>query len=49
MTLNFDSWADAAAGNGTYRFNDMERISNVAVLDALAKSTVNGQAELVDN
>ena len=49
VTLNFDSWAAAAAGNGTYRFNDMERISNVTVLEALAKSTVTGQAELVDN
>ena len=49
VTLNFDAWADAAAGKGTYRFTDMERISNVAVLEALAKSTVTGQAELVDN
>ena len=49
VTLNFDAWADAAAGNGTYRFTDMERISNVAVLEALAKSTQTGQAEIVDN
>lgn len=49
VTLNFDAWADAAAGNGAYRFTDMERISNVAVLEALAKSTETGQAELVDN
>ena len=49
VTLNFDAWADAAAGNGNYRFTDMERISNVAVLEALAKSTQTGQAELVDN
>ena len=49
VTLNFDSWAAAAEGNGTYRFNDMERISNVAVLEALARSTQTGQAELVDN
>ena len=49
VTLNFDAWADAVAGNGTYRFSDMERISNVAVLEALAKSTVTGRAEPVDN
>lgn len=49
VTLNFDAWADAAAGNGTYRFTDTERISNVAVLEALAKSTQTGQAEPVDN
>ncbi len=49
VTLNFDAWAEATAGNSTYRFTDTERISNVAVLEALAKSTETGQAELVDN
>lgn len=49
VTLNFESWAAAAAGEGAYRFNDMERISNVAVLEALAKSTQTGLPEQVDN
>jgi predicted dehydrogenase len=49
VTLNFDAWADAVAGNSTYRFTDTERISNVSVLEALAKSTQTGQAEIVDN
>ncbi|NKB48255.1 MAG: hypothetical protein GKS02_02705 [Alphaproteobacteria bacterium] len=49
VTLNFDHWAGAVAGDVEYRFSDMERISNVAVLEALAKSTATGQAEPVDN
>lgn len=49
VTMNFDAWADAVAGNSTYRFTDMERISNVSVLEALAKSAETGQAEKVDN
>jgi hypothetical protein len=49
VTLDFESWAAAAAGEGTYRFNYRERISNVAVLEALAKSTQTGLPERVDN
>ena len=49
VTKNFDHWADAVQGKVNYRFSDTERISNVAVLEALAKSTLTGNAELVDN
>ena len=49
VKMNLEAWADAVAGTGTYRFTDEERIANVAVLEALAKSTETGEPEKVDN
>lgn len=49
VRMNLEAWADAVAGTGTYRFTDEERISNVAVLEALARSTETGEPEKVDN
>ena len=41
--------ADAVAGKKEYPFTDVERIGNVAVLEALAKSTKSGKRERVRN
>ena len=49
VKLNFEAWADAVAGKKTYRFTDEERIANVAVLEALAKSATSGKPERVRN
>lgn len=49
VKMNFEAWADAAAGKKPYRFTDEERIANVAVLEALAKSTASGKPERVRN
>lgn len=35
---NFEAWADAVSGKKPYRFTNEQRIANVAVLEALAKS-----------
>jgi predicted dehydrogenase len=44
---NFEAWADAVAGRGSYRFTDEERFANVAVLEAIAKSVDSGKPEQV--
>lgn len=49
VMLNLHQWADAVAGKGTYCITDEQRIANVAVLEALARSTETGRAEKVDN
>lgn len=49
VRLNFEAWADAVAGRKPYRFTDEERIANVAVLEALAKSAASGKPERVRN
>lgn len=49
VMANLHAWADAVAGKGAYRFTDQQRISNVAVLEALVRSTNSGAAERVDN
>lgn len=49
VLLNLHQWADAVAGKGTYCITDEQRIANVAVLEALARSTQTGKAEKVDN
>ncbi len=38
VRANLEEWADAVAGNGSYRFTDEERVGNVALLEAIAKS-----------
>ncbi len=47
--MNFEAWADAVAGKKEYMFTDVERIGNVAVLEALVKSTRSGKRERVRN
>ncbi len=38
VKANLEEWADAVANGAEYRFNDEQRIGNVAVLEAIAKS-----------
>ncbi len=42
VRANLDEWADAVAGRGRYRFSDEERIGNVALLEAIARSVRDG-------
>ena len=49
VKMNFEAWADAVAGKKKYMFTDVERIGNVAVLEALVKSTRSGKRERVRN
>ncbi|MBT6536082.1 MAG: Gfo/Idh/MocA family oxidoreductase [Rhodospirillaceae bacterium] len=49
VKMNFEAWADAVAGKKKYMFTDVERIGNVAVLEALAKSAKSGKRERVRN
>ncbi len=49
VLLNLHAWADAVEGKAEYRITDEQRIANVAVLEALARSTETGKVEKVDN
>jgi len=49
VKMNFEAWADAVAGKKQYRFNDEQRIANVAVLEALSTSVKTGKPERVRN
>ena len=42
VRANLEEWANAVEGRGEYRFSDAERIGNVALLEAIAKSVRNG-------
>jgi predicted dehydrogenase len=42
VRANLEEWADAVANRAEYRFKDDQRIGNVAVLEAIAKSVENG-------
>ena len=42
VRANLEEWADAVAGRGSYRFTDEQRIGNVALLEAIAKSVESG-------
>ena len=42
VRANLEEWADAVAGKGSYRFTDEERVGNVALLEAIAKSVSGG-------
>lgn len=42
VRANLEEWADAVAGRGDYRFDDDERVGNVALLEAIAKSVERG-------
>jgi predicted dehydrogenase len=48
VKMNFEAWADAAMGRSQYRFTDIERMANVAVLEALVRSAETGQPEAVE-
>ena len=45
--LCHDLWADAVAGRADYRFSDAERLGNVAILEALVRSSESGRPEAV--
>jgi predicted dehydrogenase len=42
VRANLEEWADAVANGAEYRFKDDQRIGNVAILEAIAKSVENG-------
>ena len=42
VRANLEEWADAVANGAEYRFKDDQRIGNVAVLEAIAKSVKSG-------
>jgi predicted dehydrogenase len=46
VTQNFEAWADAVEGRGTYRFTEQELIDNTALFEAIVRSSRNdGAAE----
>lgn len=47
VKANLDEWADAVEGRGTYRFTNQHLIDNVAVLEAIGKSTQSGAWQTV--
>ena len=42
VTQNFEAWADAVEGRRPYRFSDEELIGNIALLEALVRSSRRG-------
>jgi predicted dehydrogenase len=44
VTKNFEAWADAVEGSGTYRFTDAELIENIRLFEAIVTSTRNDGA-----
>jgi predicted dehydrogenase len=42
VLANFDSWAKAVAGGGTYRFTPEQILDNVRILEAVTISSANG-------
>ena len=47
VKAGYEHWADAAAGRAEYRFNNAERLGNVAILEAVVKSSESGNPEPV--
>ncbi len=47
VRANLEEWADAVRNGGNYRFSDDQRIGNVALLEAIAKSVESGSWETV--
>lgn len=47
VRANLEEWADAVINGSAYRFNDEQRIGNVALLEAIAKSVESGSWQLV--
>lgn len=42
VRANLEEWADAVEGHGGYRFTDEQRVGNVALLEAIARSVETG-------
>ena len=47
VRANLEAWADAVEGRSEYRFTNEQRVQNVAVLEAIARSVKSGQWEAV--
>ncbi len=47
VKAGYEHWADAVAGRAEYRFNNAERLGNVAILEAVVKSSESGRPEPV--
>lgn len=47
VRANLEEWAAAVAGEGSYRFTDAEKLGNVAILEAVARSVESGGWEQV--
>ena len=47
VRANLEAWADAVSGRAAYRFSDAERVHNVAVLEAIARSIQSAAPEAV--
>ncbi|MFH1329617.1 MAG: Gfo/Idh/MocA family oxidoreductase [Actinomycetota bacterium] len=47
VKANYEEWAVAAMGKGSYRFTDQERFGNVALLEAIVRSAEQGTLEQV--
>lgn len=48
VRAGYEHWADAVAGRVEYRFNNAERLGNVAILEALVRSQETGKPESVE-
>jgi len=47
VRANLEAWADAVEGRAEYRFTNEQRVHNVAILEAIAKSVKSGNWEVV--
>lgn len=47
VKAGYEHWADAVAGRVVYRFNNAERLGNVAILEAVVRSAETGKPEPV--
>ena len=47
VRANLDAWADAAAGEGEYRFSRAQKLHNVQILEAIVTSAASGNPESV--
>lgn len=47
VRANLEAWADAVEGRSEYRFTNAQRVQNVAILEAIAKSVSSGNWEEV--
>lgn len=47
VRAGYEHWADAVAGQVTYRFTNQQRLGNVAILEAVVRSAESGKPEPV--
>ena len=47
VKAGYEHWADAVAGRADYRFGNADRLGNVAILEALVRSSESGHPEPV--